>query len=159
MHCRAATGQNLQNQGWSQGPSCHFVFKQLNNCSFKGTAWQVPNTQLLVLNASLGRWVGPQHITAAHLQKVMASCFLNFFHVTFVAKLLLWQNRSFLSLPSWSPAPHQLPTHVFLLINFPCSALFTPYSTWAHSPKPLSIYQKPYIIGMREYVMLGNQNR
>lgn len=28
----------LPNWGWRQGPSCHFVFRQLNNLSCKGTA-------------------------------------------------------------------------------------------------------------------------
>ena len=152
MCCRAATGQKLQNQGWSQGPLCHFVFRQLNNCSCKGTAWQVPNMQPLLLNASLGRWVGPQHTTAAHLQKVTAPCFLNFFPRIFVAKLLLWQNHRFLSPPSWSPAPDQFPMHVFLQISFSCLALFTPCSTWACSPKSLSTSWMLYIIGLREYV-------
>lgn len=32
-----ATGQQLPNWGCSQGPSCHFVFRQLNNLSCKGT--------------------------------------------------------------------------------------------------------------------------
>lgn len=150
-----ATGQQLQNWGWSQGPSCHFVFRQLNNRSCEGMASQVPSTRLPALGGFPGLlvWISPtQQITAADLQKVTTSHFLNFFPMIFLANLLLWQDRKRLSLPPFeaqlqNEPPAQL-EHLFPETGSPSLPVLTPCSTstsaptWPCSPK---LSWKPYI--------------